>query len=344
MNLGEILDRTFQIYRARFLVFAGIAAVPALATMCLEVASYLLWGSYPAYTLNLGFGITVAELGSMLGFYHFGLFFQLLFWPSFVYAASGLYDREKRSLTIRSAVLASATSWRRSVASSSALFACVLVAPELINAIVFLGITYLFSEVLKFDSDTMDLVLTPLLVLFCVLGWASIGWMSAELSFVIPSRTLEGLSARNALRRSWTLTSRSRFRIFVAWLMPAILGWVFYLAASRSLFLLRSSCTVPVYEFINSYQFRLIAAVVPWHGWCVSPSAVEAISIVSEAAISTLLGPIFPIAITLFYYDQRIRHEGYDIERMMDAAGMNAPGPSIAGDGASTPVAEESEA
>jgi hypothetical protein len=31
------------------------------------------------------------------------------------------------------------------------------------------------------------------------------------------------------------------------------------------------------------------------------------------------------IAVTLFYYDQRIRYEGYDIERMMDAAGLNAP-------------------
>jgi hypothetical protein len=29
------------------------------------------------------------------------------------------------------------------------------------------------------------------------------------------------------------------------------------------------------------------------------------------------------IAIALIYYDQRIRLEGYDIEWMMDAAGMN---------------------
>jgi hypothetical protein len=27
----------------------------------------------------------------------------------------------------------------------------------------------------------------------------------------------------------------------------------------------------------------------------------------------------------LFHYDQRIRQEGYDIERMMETAGMNAP-------------------
>jgi hypothetical protein len=42
------------------------------------------------------------------------------------------------------------------------------------------------------------------------------------------------------------------------------------------------------------------------------------------AALATLAKPIFPIILTLFYYDQRIRKEGYDIERMMDAAGMAA--------------------
>jgi len=39
------------------------------------------------------------------------------------------------------------------------------------------------------------------------------------------------------------------------------------------------------------------------------------------------LGPIYPTAVTLFYYDQRIRLEGYDIERMMAAAGLNPTTP-----------------
>jgi hypothetical protein len=40
-------------------------------------------------------------------------------------------------------------------------------------------------------------------------------------------------------------------------------------------------------------------------------------------AIYAFVGPIYPIALTLFYYDQRVRKEGYDIERMMETAGMN---------------------
>jgi hypothetical protein len=41
-------------------------------------------------------------------------------------------------------------------------------------------------------------------------------------------------------------------------------------------------------------------------------------------AAQALINPIQNIALTLFYYDQRVRKEGYDIERMIEAAGMNA--------------------
>jgi hypothetical protein len=58
----------------------------------------------------------------------------------------------------------------------------------------------------------------------------------------------------------------------------------------------------------------------------------------SAAIVAILVGPIFPIAATLFYYDQRIRREGFDIEWMMSAAGMNAP---VAG--AESIAAEEPE-
>jgi hypothetical protein len=48
---------------------------------------------------------------------------------------------------------------------------------------------------------------------------------------------------------------------------------------------------------------------------------------------------LFPIALTLIYYDQRIRQEGFDIEMMVDAAGMNA---SAAVTPAEAPLAVES--
>jgi len=47
MNLGEILDRTFHIYRSRFFLYVVIAALPALAIGAIRIVSYLLEPSGP---------------------------------------------------------------------------------------------------------------------------------------------------------------------------------------------------------------------------------------------------------------------------------------------------------
>jgi hypothetical protein len=59
------------------------------------------------------------------------------------------------------------------------------------------------------------------------------------------------------------------------------------------------------------------------------------------------LAPVYPIASTLFYYDQRIRKEGFDVEWMMQSAGMTemastpaAGAESAAPEPASVPVEE----
>jgi len=49
----------------------------------------------------------------------------------------------------------------------------------------------------------------------------------------------------------------------------------------------------------------------------------ERLLLLSGFISAIIMSPLFPIALTLIYYDQRIRQEGFDIEMMMDHAGMN---------------------
>jgi hypothetical protein len=51
-------------------------------------------------------------------------------------------------------------------------------------------------------------------------------------------------------------------------------------------------------------------------------------SVLAGYVTNTLIGPIYSTGLTLFYYDQRIRKEGFDIEWMMRAAGLN-PQPEL---------------
>jgi hypothetical protein len=42
---------------------------------------------------------------------------------------------------------------------------------------------------------------------------------------------------------------------------------------------------------------------------------------------------VYAIALVLFYYDQRVRQEGFDIEMLMRQAGMDAEPPVLVEDG-----------
>jgi len=73
-------------------------------------------------------------------------------------------------------------------------------------------------------------------------------------------------------------------------------------------------------------SFALLAGS-PW-----TATVVESLVLL----IATLVfSPYSAIVLTLLYYDQRIRREGYDVERMMDAAGLN---PNAAETAAPLPV------
>jgi len=50
--------------------------------------------------------------------------------------------------------------------------------------------------------------------------------------------------------------------------------------------------------------------------------AAEILQFLVNFCMQTLLAPVSWIALVLFYFDQRIRKEGYDIEWMMALAGM----------------------
>jgi hypothetical protein len=47
------------------------------------------------------------------------------------------------------------------------------------------------------------------------------------------------------------------------------------------------------------------------------------------------------IVATLIHYDQRIRREGYDVEWMMRAAGLDAPATSVDGTSSFAPAVTE---
>jgi hypothetical protein len=302
MNLGEILDQTFQIYRAKFLAYAGIAAVPALAMIGLEIANMFWWHLHLQDTERISFKFTFADLVAMLVFYQISLLLHILVWPGFAYVTSKCCLDEQWSF--RAAVFGYVGRWRGLLAMTAALWAAVLLLPELLSIGLLGGIFFLLYDGLKIDSPLLDKT-GPFLFYFA--AWAIILGLSAPLLFSISAWTLERLSVWSAMCRSWKLSKGVRLRIIFVRITTPVLGWVLNYALI----------------LLSSLLFRVILR--NFGGRLFLYHHILGINFVAAAVASTIVGPIFPIALTLFYYDQRIRHEGYDIVKMMDAAGLNMP-------------------
>ena len=307
MNLGEILDRTFAIYRKKFLLFVGIAALPAAVMLAIHMVD-IGW----VHTDRLIGAVDATQGGKIAlswlvayGYYHISGFVALLFLPAFVRLASCEVFGE--STTIVASFRFALARWRRYLWLAFLKWIAVLILPEALAFGVFFGIGTL-EDKLGLMGDPSPLAIVTLLLPIPV-GIYLFFRAGVCLSLAFPAAALEEMSAWKALRRSWKLTRGSRWRIFVAWIMVIACAMVLEILAA---FLIWWIATL-IYAGRNYAGFNRQVYAVVAHSF--------------YAAITAVIGPLYPIAITLFYYDQRVRKEGYDVEMMMEAAGLGTGEP-----------------
>ncbi len=115
----------------------------------------------------------------------------------------------------------------------------------------------------------------------------------------------------SALKRSISLSRGTKGRIFLLYLLGTVLNY-----------LLTMAFTIPAI---------IVIALVPGASnpkYAQTAGMVMMLIIYGAAfAIQALTKPVYGIALMLFYYDQRIRQEGFDIELLMQRAGLVTPPP-----------------
>jgi hypothetical protein len=304
MNLGEILDRTFEIYRKRFLLFAGIAALPATIMLALHLAdiSWLHTDRWLSSARdNPGARLTTGWILAY-GYYHISGFVALLFQPAFVRASSREIFADSNS--ILASLRFTAARWRTYLWLAFLKMCAQLVIPEALAFGALVGIGYLSTQLKILESPNSVAVLV---FSFIAAIFAAFLWISIALAFAMPAAALEELSAFKSLRRSWRLTRSSRGRILVAWIMAVTCALVLEGVAALLAFWIASLAYAGHHAGGYNRQVYLMAIYLLY------------------AAIGALVGPLYPIAVTLLYYDQRSRKEGYDVEKLMEAAGLTAP-------------------
>ncbi len=308
LALGEILDRTAELYRNYFLLFVGISAIFAgamLTVQFLYLRSLILLG-YPNMMAHWQWetasaAVVEALLILMLAGLSIAANNRAVAWvyldkPATIRAAAKSVLPRLRTYVWLMTITAF-RAWAPFAALYVALFAilfAVLPHDFMTNPAAAQNVGQQSPAALM-AAGLGFLILTPLFILALLYGV----WMSLRYSLAVPACVVEDLKAGRAIKRSIELSQGSRGRIFVLGVLVSavriLLGMLF--------------------------GFPIIALAVKHPGHQL-PLQWLIVAQIGEFVTNTLIGPIYSTGLTLFYYDQRIRKEGFDIEWMMQAAGL----------------------
>jgi len=300
MALGEIFDRTLNIYRASFwrLVIAwSLVAVAMAAVLLGDVFGFHL--STAMNSRNQGQRLLWSLLVGLI-YFHLGALLS-----SFVVPAVVLHTSDAVLGRRRSGRQALAECFRRCLrfAWLGFLRVAFAVAAEVAGFALVVALFAISSALGSPNPRGWNafFILMPLFV-----AVAAFLWLVACTSLAFPVSVLEDRPAWTSIRRGWTMSRGSRWRIIFAWLS-------LFAAFSISLGLLQ-------------WAVRWTLSFVYWRMHVHYPTAVYSVMpIIANTCFSAATGPAFPVFLTLIYYDQRIRKEGFDIEWMMQSAGMTEP-------------------
>jgi hypothetical protein len=287
LSTGELLDRSFSLYRNNFALFAGIALLPSLLKLGLD-GMRLATTSGPFATVGRRAAARVGmDTAAMGGTYFLLLIIYLLGFilasGATVYAVSAVHM--DKSVTISGSYKAIRPSLMR-------LIGIFLLMGVIIFA---LAIPLIGVPVFGLVSKTS----AGLAVLGLILGGLALVHVYVCLSLATPACVVEKSRILNSLRRSLALTKGAKWKI---WLV-----FVLFIALELALY---GAVGIP-------------AAIIGFKTG--SPLLMVAIFAIGEFFVSTFVTPIMMIPLVLIYYDQRVRKEAFDLLLMMQSLDQKTP-------------------
>jgi len=124
-------------------------------------------------------------------------------------------------------------------------------------------------------------------------------YLALAWSLAIPVTVLEGGGLSASATRSKELTKGARWRIFVTYVLLIVLTLVV--------------------SFIIELPLEMLAGLIGRSNPSAALAMRQLMQGIGNFLSTSLVGPLVTIALTLVYYDQRVRREGFDLQLMMAA-------------------------
>jgi type IV secretory pathway TrbD component len=298
-SLGEILDRTAQMYRSHFALYFGIATVSYAVVLVLSLLSSVLLFSH---RVSHGHRFSGAGLFVSGGIRVIAILPIAIGMAAVMRAVAMNYLGQ--STTIADAYTGIRKHWYRYVLIMVAMYTYAI-----LPAFIVLGLTAALVAAVPVSFGRNLLV--GLMVVLVFAAFVAACWWMLRWLLAVPASLMEDLPVHRSLKRSALLTKGARGRIFVMLLL------------------------VVAVMMVIQYAIQIPMFVLLWKSRGVLTLTTQIVASFGTFLSGSFVLPIYSIALTLFYYDQRIRKEGYDVEWLMEQAaslpGTDSPGAIASG-------------
>ncbi len=292
----ELLQRTFSVYREQPTVVFGLILIFAIAELIFIRAT----ASFPR-VLHSSLSIGINLLQILFIFCILALGIGLIYLLSQIIQAAFFYvvtaQAERRTITVGEACSLALERIVSLIGVSLQVFFRVLGWEILIGAVLgsmaliaalAAGVTALVHATTVAQRFPAAMILLPIVLLFFALFLWAMFWVIARYAVSVPACLAENLFAGAAVRRSISLSAKSRGRIYTLYLFMSV-PLLLSLTIQVPLLLLAQHAR-------NSVTEQLLFQAV-----------ASAVNLIFSAAMISFFG----IATSLAYYDLRVRKDGF---------------------------------
>jgi hypothetical protein len=282
LSVGEILDRTFSLYRQRFWLYCGLAA-GAAGFQTLAQLLQVIFLSTPGKMANAKDAKT-ALLGAGGTMLIYLIYFGAYSVTQGATVSAVLASYLGHETSMRTALKAVGKHWWR----------YVLILLWQFWSMMWIFVLLFVPAVVLVAMHLSGLAVLGSILMFVAMASLVYGFIAyIRNSLAIAASVMEGLKVRKSMQRSKTLAAGNKWRIFLLMLLLFALSMV------------AGMLQVPILAVIGLHPAG-------------RHFAVQGLSMLIAFISSSLIGPVGAIGFCLFYIDARVRKEGFDIEALMD--------------------------
>ncbi len=307
LGLGELIDRTFTLYRNHFWLFCGVMVVPE----CIRVLVSVLWSLSPQARRfqNVGMNpgsdpiaVLSAAMSNFSAIFLIGIFQLLIYLVAIgavTYAVSDVYLHRAASVQ---AVYRQTVRRAGGVIGLSLVLGAIAFVLWMAAAIIGVLLGVIVGGALAAASGgaagrVVGTIVGGFLVIVIILAaLALVIWILMRFAVSMQILLIEERGVFDSLSRSGMLTEGNRWRIFLAGLITFLI-----------VVALSAAFTVPlaVITMIDALKSHVV------------PVWLQIVTAIAGGLGGVITGPLLAITMALIYYDLRIRKEGFDIEAAM---------------------------